>query len=393
MTAKQTSQPYTRDNFTWLAYLMLGFYGYLQAILGPAIPFIREELALSYTVAGLHFSAFAGGMIIAGLTGANFSQRFGRYRLFWGGGFGMALGALGIIIAPSELVSIGATFVMGSLGGYVLVMVQALLSDHHGDNSPIGLTESNIMASVFATLSPLALAFGAQQLGGWRFAFVLSIILWGTLWLIYRKTELPQDYANDKESSDERGTLPRLFWFYWALIFLGVAIEWCIVFWGADFMIEMRGFETEVGSGLMSAFFFAMIIGRTLGSRLLRYMPPRVALRYAIACLMIGFALFWLVDNSAFTVIGLFLSGLGVANLFPLGMTIAVRIGAEQVNRASSQVSLAAGFAILIIPQILGSLADVAGIFGAYGVVAILLAVYSIVLFLANRAEQSTVKA
>ena len=51
---------------------------YLLSGLGLLMPSLREELGLSYTIASLHFSAFAGGMILAGLIGNLVVRRYGR---------------------------------------------------------------------------------------------------------------------------------------------------------------------------------------------------------------------------------------------------------------------------------------------------------------------------
>jgi MFS family permease len=58
------TQPFIRDRFTWLTYLLLAFYGYFLNILGPITPFLKDELELSYTVSSLHFTAFASGIAI-----------------------------------------------------------------------------------------------------------------------------------------------------------------------------------------------------------------------------------------------------------------------------------------------------------------------------------------
>jgi hypothetical protein len=42
-----TNAPFVRDRFTWLAYLMLAYFSYLQAAPGPLMPFLRDELHLS----------------------------------------------------------------------------------------------------------------------------------------------------------------------------------------------------------------------------------------------------------------------------------------------------------------------------------------------------------
>src|SRR5215208_1100131 len=57
-----------RDRATWAAYLLLGLFAYLETAVGPSMPFLRRGLDLSYTVASLHFTAFAAGGVAAGLT-------------------------------------------------------------------------------------------------------------------------------------------------------------------------------------------------------------------------------------------------------------------------------------------------------------------------------------
>src|SRR5215208_3769231 len=71
--------PFRRDELTWLAFGMLGFYNYLLSGLDPLMPSLREELGLSYTIASLHFGAFAVGMILAGLVGDRVVRRHGRH--------------------------------------------------------------------------------------------------------------------------------------------------------------------------------------------------------------------------------------------------------------------------------------------------------------------------
>ena len=61
---------FSRDNFTWFIYLTLGYYAYLLNAIGPAMPFLRAELDLSYTLSSAHLSAFAVGILLAGVGGA-----------------------------------------------------------------------------------------------------------------------------------------------------------------------------------------------------------------------------------------------------------------------------------------------------------------------------------
>src|SRR5215216_1176184 len=90
--------PFRRDELTWLAFGMLGFYNFLLSGLGPLMPPLRAELGLSYTIASFHFSAFAVGMILAGLIGDRGVRRYGRRRVFWTGAAGLIAGAVALTI-------------------------------------------------------------------------------------------------------------------------------------------------------------------------------------------------------------------------------------------------------------------------------------------------------
>ena len=115
-----------------------------------------------------------------------------------------------------------------------------------------------------------------------------------------------------------------------------------------------------------------MVVGRVIASALTRKFSSRVLMWLAIATMGIGFPLLISQISEATTVIGLFLCGTGIANMFPLGLAIASDIGSEFPDLASSRISLAAGLAILLAPQLLGSLADQIGITAAYGYIGLL---------------------
>ena len=88
---------------------MLAYFAYSQSALGPTMPFLRRELNLSYTVGGLHASAFALGMVLVGLFGDGVIRKLGQRRAFWGGGAGMAAGTLLLATGQNAYVTIFGT--------------------------------------------------------------------------------------------------------------------------------------------------------------------------------------------------------------------------------------------------------------------------------------------
>jgi fucose permease len=87
----------------------------------------------------------------------------------------------------------------------------------------------------------------------------------------------------------------------------------------------------------------------------------------------VGFFLYWGFSAPALAIAGLFVSGLGVANLYPLTLSQALAVAPENSNLAGARAAFASGTAILLLPLLLGGLADQVGIRLAYGVVALLL--------------------
>ena len=87
-------QPFIRDRLTWLAYITLAYIGFSQSILGPLMPFLRDELHLNYTLGGFLSSTLAVGLIISGLTGDRLARHWGRRIIFWNGAIILALSAI-----------------------------------------------------------------------------------------------------------------------------------------------------------------------------------------------------------------------------------------------------------------------------------------------------------
>jgi len=378
---------FIRDRFTWLAYFMLAYYAYMQSSMGPIVPFLRDELGLNYTVSAFHLSAFAIGMMLSGLTADRLAHRWGRRIVFWGGGAGMAAGAILLTLGQNVTITIASSFIMGYIGSLLLVMIQATLSERHGSQRAIALTEANIAASVAATLSPVLVGIGVSIGLGWHGALYVCVLAWGILAVLYWRIPLPDTRSTEPDApSTGSEPLPRVFWAYWLVVFLSVAIEWCMIFWAADFLEKIGGLSKEASASALSIFFLAVVVGRTVGSILARKFASGRLLLIATLIVLVGFPIFWLSRTAALNIVGLFICGLGVANLFPLTLSTAAGIAPMSLaNTASARISLGSGTAILIVPQILGSAADQVGIQNAYSIILVFAGLAAIMTYFANR--------
>jgi len=366
-------QTFHRDRFTWLAYLSLAFYGYFLNGLGPITLFLKAELGLTYTVSSFHFTAFAVGILLVGLGGHLLIQRIGKQRSLWLGLFGMSLSALLLLVGRSPVITIGAAFLMGLIGSLILAIVPAALSDQHGEMKAVALSEANVIASLFATSAPLLVGWFAHSIGNWRWALGLMAGIPILMFLGLGKNSSPAVTSAAEERTQANQFLSSLFWIYWVGIVLGVSVEFCMIFWSADYMEQVLGLSKADAAQAVSLFLAAMIVGRVLGSRLVQRFSTRALVTVSIIIAGIGFLLFWRTDNTLIGLSGLFLTGLGVANLYPLILSLAISAADGNTVQAGARATLASGTAILALPLVLGRLADAFGIRSAYGVVVLLL--------------------
>lgn len=366
---------FVRDRLTWLSYLMLGYYSYLLSSMGPLMPALRAELGISYTVASLHLSTLAGGSVTVGLVGERIARRVGRRVAFWGGATGIALGALLLIVSPWVIGTIISTYVMGFCGGFLLVTGQANLADLHGSRRGIAITESNVAASSCSVLAALAVgAFERFDLS-WRGAIILALVAFVVLVAQFHRVAIPTAAPVAVGQHASTRSLPRVFWLAALLLFLGVAAEWCIGYWGADFLHREAGIASANSAAAMSAYFVAMAIGRFAGSRIARRLPERIVLIATFALATVGFLVLWLSPYPALSIVGLFITGLGIAGIYPFTVSVAMAFVPNAIDLATIRLLFCASSAICLAPFVLGIVADSAGIFAAFGVTLPLLVV------------------
>lgn len=348
---------------------MLGYFAFLEATLGPLMPFIRGELRLSYLLASLHFSAFALGAMVMGAVADRLTGWWGRRVSFWGGATGMAAGALLIALAPVAVGTIAGAFLMGLLGALLLITLQAVLADHYGRWTTVALTEANVVASGFAFLAPVIIGLVTGAGLSWRLALFPIIAFYLVVGGLYRREVFPTHPATSAEQTTGAGQrLPLVYWAFWLLIVLETGAEWCVAYWGASFLVADAALSKADAAAAMGAFFLAMLLGRFVGSRLTRAHSGTVVLVGSLALALVGFPLFWLAPSPPAQVVGLFILGLGLANVYPLGAALATSILPGQADRASARTAVAGGLSALVAPFVLGALSDQIGIGAAFGV-------------------------
>lgn len=369
MTWSPTHPAILRNRVTWLAYFMLGYVAINHSMLGPLMPSLRSDLALSYTLGGLLPAASALGLILSGLMSDWLARRFSRQVVFWGGSIGLLLSVVMLGLGHTFEAVFIAALGIGIGSSLTQIMIQALLSDQHGERRAIAFTEANVAASFGTLLAPWIIGTLPHLGLDWRMFPLLAIMLLAFLGTFFYRDTIPDGNTMQAASASAKTKLPFSFWLYWMVLFLVVAIEMAIAVWATDFLANVAELGKTNAALAFGAFPAAMLIGRFLGSRLTQTQSSQTLLPIALSVTLLGFPIFWLGRAAIFNILGLFIAGLGIANLYPLTLSIAVGVAADQSNAASARASLAVGTALLSVPLLLGWLSDRIGIQIAYGIV------------------------
>ncbi len=131
---------------------------------------------------------------------------------------------------------------------------------------------------------------------------------------------------------------------------------------------------TLLGAALLG---FAGTAGAWLTRRAGRTVPLLCA---SLAVTAAGFLLFWLAGQPALAVAGLFLCGLGVANLYPLSLALTLAAAPGSGDSANAATQLLGGVLVVAAPYLLGSLADRVGLHAAFAIEPALIAVCALLL-------------
>jgi fucose permease len=368
------SQPvvkFKRDQYVWTYYGLVGLNCYFMAALGPVMPFLRADLHLDYKVAGMHFSAFAIGSMIAGFKGDLITHKLGRVVTLRSTIIIAALAMVLLVTATSSIFSIAAILIVGSCGSLIYQTLASTISDHLEDLRTFAFLEGEVFAMLVAGAAPFVVAGCVMISLGWRAAIILLIVLY--LGCIPSLTQ----FGNVKNSHDPKvlttGKLSPSFWLFGIIILLSVAVEWSTAFWSADYLASRLMISKATAASTVGAFFIGMVTGRYSGSRLIHCYTSSQLLFVSGLTAIVGFSMFWLGTMVPVNCCGLFLTGLGIANMYPLAFSQAVAASPTMRSTAIARIGLLCGVSILVAPMVLSFIADRHGLFVAYASIAVVL--------------------
>jgi fucose permease len=355
------AEAYRRDPTTWTAFGALFAFGFLNAALGPALPYIRAVEHISYLVGSLHQAAFALGGGLAGLLAARARRSISRTALIAAGLTGAALAGLAIGYGAMPAITITGAMLMSLLATSALIRVWAVLADLHGARRAVALSEGEVSVSLAGILTPLVIGALAATTLTWRFTFVLGagVSAAAGLW-VWRARMPPQarpspERAGRDADSALQGRSATL-----VIVFAVVALEFSLSFWLASYLNDDIGLARDAAVAAVSGLYAANLTGRLVASRLARRAGTERLLGMALGTGLLGLPFLLAATGFGVAAAGIALTGIAIGAMFPLTSALHVKASALSADSALGQVLAVASLGQLAGPLTAGAIAQAA---------------------------------
>ncbi|CAN5336813.1 MFS transporter [soil metagenome] len=347
--------------------------GVVFATWGVQIPVLKARFEVGDSMMSLAMLCVAGGAIVAMRSVGRWTTRFGSARTMTASAL-LSAASLSAIAWPGNFGGLLVTllaFGMTMAAFDVSVNVQAnqleqrglrIMSTLHGMFSLGGMAGAGIGGLLLGAgvSMPMHLALIAVTL-------VIATAV-GIAWLLPDAPQAPPAAGEPLPSARTTSHALRILGL---VAFLGLVCEGAMYDWAAIYMRDVAGTSLDHSARGYAAFSTGMAVARFGADHLRRRASEQTLLTVGA---WIGFAGITLViawPHAVLTLVGLFLMGLGVANLMPFFFLAGARIPGMSAAEGVAGVARFAYAGMLFVPPIIGALAHGAGLRVALGAVAI----------------------
>ena len=351
--------PFRRDAMTWALYSGLLAFGLFNAVLGPALPYLRATEHISYLVSAFHQVAFAIGGGLAGLIAVRTETVLGRGTTIRLGLVLAAIAALGIGYGDSVEVTVFAAFLVSLFGTSALVRMWAALADAHGERRTVAMAEGEVSVSLGGIVTPLLVAALAATALTWRFSFVAGGLLVVAAAAAMGTVRIPPPTRRARATAPSRRfvLMPTL-----VIVLAIVALEFALSFWLASYLDDTVGLGRGTAVVMVSGLYAANLVGRLLASQFAHNVSTERLLGAALIAGLAGVAILLAAGAAGVAAAGIAVAGMGVGAMFPLASSIHVGASSRNADGAIGQVLSIAALGQITGPLLAGAIAQAAGL-------------------------------
>ncbi len=346
--------------------------GGLALILGAILPFMKATYNLNYQTAGLLLSFHSVGNLVSSFTGGILPVYLGRKKsilLFSSMGF---LAFLLMTLTGNPFLLLLAFFMTGMNRGAVSNFNNTMINEiATGKGWALNLLHS--IFAVGALVSPfIALFFTKNDPDGWIYAALVLAFFCLTELIVYGRMQIPNNVPLPKERKKaDLGFLKNKYFLTASgILFSYMCAEQAINGWLVTYFKDSGIMSGNLAQSMASLLWLTILIGRLICA----YLSSKIKKSRLLLLNAFGYLIFFIVllfsRTMAPAVTGIIGVGFFMAGLCPTTMASVGEI-IKEYPLALSFLLTFSGLGAVLMPAIIGSVADTVGILGGMSVVII----------------------
>jgi len=358
--------------------------GALALILGAMLPYIKQTYALSYKLTGLMISFHSIGNLISSFIGGILPVYLGRKKSIM---LLVSTGAIAfilMILSGNPILLLAAFFLTGINRGAVSNFNNTVINDIATGKA----WALNLLHAVFALgafTSPfIALFFTRNSASNWIFAALTLAFLCFTELIVLFFMKIPNNTpaAKEKNKISWEFLKNKNFLTACAILFFYLSAEQAINGWLVTYFKETGIMNDSFAQSMASLLWIVILFGRLTCA----YLSKKIKKSKILVVNGIGYVIFFVILLSAKTLssaaVGIIGVGFCMAGLYPTTLSSIGNI-TKKYPLALSCILTCASLGAILMPGIIGTIADKVGIAGGMSVL-IIAAGFTVVFIILN---------
>ncbi len=344
--------------------LHVGFVltGICQVLLGPALPTLVQRWGLNDSQAGLFFAAQFLGAVLSNFLSGWLIPRFG-FRPAFVGGFALVGAGAAFFLHGSWMLALLAVFVFGFGIGFLTSGTNLWIGEAYASEGSGALSLVNFSWAVGAVACPFIVQFmqSPTRLHDLLIGLAVAAALLGAVFAATPVDLVELRGAGSISTSTAPIEIPRD---YYAvaliiLLFLYEGAEASLGGWLAMYSRELSSVERLQAGVIAPSFFWAgMMVGRFLGSAILKKLSSKLVVEASAACALFS-SILLLLSPSLIPLFGeALVAGLGCALIYPVLVARAIERYGVAARTVMGPILAISGFGPALMPWLVGVIAS-----------------------------------
>lgn len=349
--------------------------GMLALSIGSLLPYIRDSRGLEYAFCGMIVSLHSIGNLISSFASGALSTVIGRKKCILIFNSFFALSFLMIILGNHNFFIAAAFFMTGLARGATSNFCNKAINELAPGKASI-LNGLHAMFAIGAFAFPLILiALTSANEANWIYACYFMLIMGILSWAMYYVIPLKSDgISKDKKQSDgDLGFFKEpLFYICTLTLFFYLCAEQGVIGWMITYFKDTELLPASLSQVTASVLWIMILAGRLLTA----WASTRVHKERLLVCMGLGlvgfFFLLFFSKSTPMILVGIMGFGFSMSGIYPTTVSFTGTL-IQKYSLAWSVILTTASIGSIMMPSIIGKIAETAGIY--YGMQSIVVVV------------------